>query len=1843
MKYQVTDNQTGKTLLIDWEGLSPPTDEDYDEIFASIAQPVSTAVDIGEPESAREGVTPQQLFEEPEPFAPISPTGAPRAPTQVAHQMPSGEVMAGPEHPGAIPGSEFQAATTAVDMGEPAVERPSFPITTPTGQRAPQEIFEAPGEEVPEVPQVERAKRFLERQTGGIALAESVVGKKASDIASSTWRLLEGTSTAVGDYLDAVGQLEFDPKIALEGFKRGFTESKVAGDWDKAIGTYTKALEGDLQAGDEIVKDIMGKAIDAYLLTSAVQSAAPGIVKLPSQAKRLAGRIKSDFDIATKQLKKLKLTEPELSNVKRAHGVWQETGRADLTQLTPRERQFYERFLQYANKKSGKALRSGEWEDYVYFWQKGKKVPRKKPEVPTPAAPKQPALLPEPPTGAARAQTLVESAPDPKVWQFKVGGRTQKRVTLTSQAKKLQAQDAKKGLAPRPMGSAVDDAYELMKEKVSGIESLPHFNEDIDKIFAPEVFETGTIKNYHLHGDEGASLYAWKGEDGTQKAVFIKEDLPNFGAFNETEGHDWTNDLNAMLQQRKQEFIQNDQRVLSATTDAEKAQAVIAALKDYKDDLDGIRIILSNGQEVAPGISMGVGLTPQSAEKALTDIPTTVGRNSIFVDKLAKNTYNIKDVPYTDHTESYYEAGLRSDKLNARYKEIQEQKATIPSREQPPDIRPRRGAEAVEGIAPARAAEATASSKPIKDILSSEGGAVYIPQAPKEIVNFLQKEFTSRGNLPQSVFDAKVKKEGWVNAELARIKDTVKDLEAGMKDAYGNRDFTDKEMEMLDTALKTSDFDDLPPQVRDPLQTMRRHVDNLSQHLIDSGIVEGSLADIILRNKGSYLTRAYKVHSDPDWAKKVPSDVRNIAKAHLRSEITSRAKNLSEDIQSKMDTLLGEKANIETELGLPAKPTTAIEERLLERRQEAERIYTNAENDLEKGVNEIKKETARIKGAYQRRLDKINEEKTKVWREKPVTGTREKQLKDKKARLEKKITKMTEESEEIGVEIEEIEDILDELQGDLADVIGKIELLPTNVPDIGDALAAFTGKITNIGSKLYKRGIVEAGKISALAKGLEKRLYNQLHQANKIKTKTWREIKGDVIPGLPPEERIKAIEERIDQLNKRKEIADQRQEISEDEIEGMINELLYVEKGPIGILSKGSKLGAKNLGILKRRKQIAPEIRALWGEYKRPDVNYALSVARMANLVANHNFLTEVKDLGVGKFLRPPQDGPSKEMYVKLSSEGSPAMKPLDGYYTTPEIKEAFEAAVAPDGPSSTALKWYMRGVGVVKYSKTILSPMTHVRNLVGNIGFAVANGHFDITKMPKAIAATTKDTKAFREYRYRLIKLGVIGESTRAGELRDVLKDAQAGGMEAIIDRKYKKIAKGVAKAPEKAYAAEDDVWKMYAFENERERYRKAYPEWTDQQLDEHAAQLVRNTYPTYSMVPEAVKKVRKVPFVGTFVSFPAEVMRTAKNTAATITEELKNPRTRKIGAKRLAGLIAAAAGTAGVAYVGRKANGITIEKDRAIRTFVPPWDQNSQLIYIGRGEQPYEYKYINLGYTDPYSYLKDPVIALMRGESYVKAAGEAVGEIFEPFISEDIFTQKVIDFLRNKHKNGGQVYNEQDTGANIAKDVAAHFADGLEPGLISSGRRVYKGAKGVESPSGKVYKVGDELAAVATGFRINTVDVSKSLPYKAYEFQRNKIAASALKRKRGPEAALNALMINYDRMNKAANDAILLGMQPKHVVRILVASGIPKEDAGPIVSGKYREMVEEKYAEEKVEAEMAAKKTQRKEMMQPKPVKKYKIRDAQTGQEKVIEWEGDIPPTGEEIGKYFNEGGNR
>ena len=732
-------------------------------------------------------------------------------------------------------------------------------------------------------------------------------------------------------------------------------------------------------------------------------------------------------------------------------------------------------------------------------------------------------------------------------------------------------------------------------------------------------------------------------------------------------------------------------------------------------------------------------------------------------------------------------------------------------------------------------------------------------------------------------------------------------------------------------------------------------------------------------------------------------------------------------------------------------------------------------------------------------------------------------------------------------------------------------------PEVGDVIRSMRHQIDALSTALVQSGAIDAKLVGAVDANLGSYMTRQYRVFSDPK---WR---GKVDPAVV--NRFKTWLEA--------ELRAAGENPTAEEIAGQTEKLLYdgtAAENPIAFLAK-SKLGSKNLSILTKRKDVPAELRALWGEIEDPLVNYANSVGKMSHLLANHQFLAAVKQRGLGTFL---SEKPTTELKAPIATEGSEAMNPLNGLHTTPEIKQAFEDVFSKSSSSGIA-KAYMTMVGFSKYAKTVGSHVTHIRNLVGNVGFAVANGHFRVGKMNDAVRALRDDTAAGRAYWRELTERGVVGEGVHANEFRQIVDEVfnarettAAEAMGWVSDRRIARWVKKGAALATKAYSAEDAVWKVYAFENEVARYTKAMPGWTAEEVRSHAADVVRNTYPTYSLIPAAVKSLRRVPF-GPFVSFPSEVVRTTVNTLRLARKEMNDPATRSIGATRLAGTVAAVGGALTVSAVSRAINGMDADDEKAMRRFLPEWSKDSPLLHLGHNAKG-ERVYLDMGSTDPHSYLMDPVIAAVRGDDPSESAVNALKSAARPFTTEDLVGGKVMDVARNKTQRGQPVYNEAATALDRAKAVGKHVGQAFVPGSVDQGMRLSDAAHGKPDPkTGKVGDVRTEVVANTFGQRVQGLDLNRSVEGKAREFtarerDAGKMLADVATGKGvvsdadlvgGYQKSEAARRRVFEELRKDVLAAEKLGMGRPALIKALKGAGLGAEDVGAVLAGRYRPAV--------------------------------------------------------------------
>jgi hypothetical protein len=520
----------------------------------------------------------------------------------------------------------------------------------------------------------------------------------------------------------------------------------------------------------------------------------------------------------------------------------------------------------------------------------------------------------------------------------------------------------------------------------------------------------------------------------------------------------------------------------------------------------------------------------------------------------------------------------------------------------------------------------------------------------------------------------------------------------------------------------------------------------------------------------------------------------------------------------------------------------------------------------------------------------------------------------------------------------------------------------------------------------------------------------------------------------------------------------------------------------------------------------------------------------------------------------PNQEIVELDKYLTSFFRDEFTVNPLAGKFTTKAIAEGlgdssralkflFEAREGATGVEK-GLTWGYRNLilfpkAFSQVAKTILAPVTHFRNLFSATGFSAANGilfenpavvgkafrdAFGVLQLPGR-AGTAKANEAYRE----LLELGVGNSQVQLGDIKNLLTDVRMGenlNIAKPLESMMKKLtagtgrkAKAFMKGAEDLYTAEDDLFKFanYAVEMYRLRnaYTKAGREFTERQLKEEAADIVRNTVPNYAYVSDTVRALRRLP-LGTFMSFPSEILRTTTNIAQRSLKEIKDPALRNIGIKRLIGLGTVLTVAPNIIQSGFQGlYNVTNEELQALRQYLPKWSKNSTILPI-RADNG-DLKYIDFSHGNAYDVATRPIQALINEvqkgitneeqllPGVLRGMAQAAGELASPFISEAIYTEAALDIIARggRTREGRQLYTGQTPEGEKIKIITNHLAQAMLPFSYQQLNRLYQAATDKPSKRGEFFEVPDELLGFA-GYRAVKVDPVRSMGFKIADYQR-------------------------------------------------------------------------------------------------------------------------------------------
>jgi len=541
-----------------------------------------------------------------------------------------------------------------------------------------------------------------------------------------------------------------------------------------------------------------------------------------------------------------------------------------------------------------------------------------------------------------------------------------------------------------------------------------------------------------------------------------------------------------------------------------------------------------------------------------------------------------------------------------------------------------------------------------------------------------------------------------------------------------------------------------------------------------------------------------------------------------------------------------------------------------------------------------------------------------------------------------------------------------------------------------------------------------------------------------------------------------------------------------------------------------------------------------------------------------------------------------------------------------------------------------------VQTGKTVFSPATQSRNF-GSAGFFPMHvghigGNASVTDAFKIVlddifgAGRTVNEVDLIKRITRKVELGVLDENIVASELGAILKDIKAGKLNSLGKLAERAENSKFYKSATRVYAGGDNVWKWYGHEYYMSQLKGGFRnlddikkfftlhgiefnpknimtgsmKTLDEGIEEAAAYLLRETYPTYSKVPEFIKAIRKLP-IGNFVSFTSEILRTGFATSSIAMKHIAsdNQALREMGYRMLSGQAITLGGmTAGVQGLGYALTNVTPEQLEVYKKyFAPEYMKYSSLIPVSNVEEGGVFKVFDFSRYYPYdiitssarellkvtdrrnyskdlavlkeqlSQMEDPstpeAIALRNKIKQLKVMVDMSTKLDPKKIETEVFSQYLntvgplwnavtgtffgipiggeafIEAATGKTREGSTIWSEGMTNTEKFDRGMNHFFQTIEPGLISSGRKLFHAARGDVSGVGQPLEIDTEIFKLMGGSNV-TIDVLGSLDFKISDFQQSfrepKMGKSWYTPKNFKQRGPEQLVLEYREQNEQA-----------------------------------------------------------------------------------------------------------
>ena len=381
---------------------------------------------------------------------------------------------------------------------------------------------------------------------------------------------------------------------------------------------------------------------------------------------------------------------------------------------------------------------------------------------------------------------------------------------------------------------------------------------------------------------------------------------------------------------------------------------------------------------------------------------------------------------------------------------------------------------------------------------------------------------------------------------------------------------------------------------------------------------------------------------------------------------------------------------------------------------------------------------------------------------------------------------------------------------------------------------------------------------------------------------------------------------------------------------------------------------------------------------------------------------------------------------------------------------------------------------------------------------------------------ATNGDKEAL-EYLARLKRDGVIDSSLTVEGIKRNL-DTYGDEVQSMLGKAFK----APFKAPSFVYGGIDDFGKMISHQAEFQAYRKAFPNKTDDEIFEIASDVVRNTMPSYSTAAPIVRALSRMP-IGTYATFPAEVLRTQKNILVRGFGDIAegtatgNARLAATGMRRLSAWTGVTLGIEAYVNGNNSVMGVGVDALRGINQAAADWQKTTKKLIteaptLDKDTGVLSYAFVDSGMMDAAQYVKGPVRAALMSRTLIgdtpteteikELFTNSVQETLAPFYSEKFIVPAIVKgYLGIDPETGKSILR----GMSAAEDAELRIKGALGPLLPGSKKSFNNLRESFESElkrgEGKGQTVGgfpkrfsDQALHFFTGVRNNYVNANKT-----------------------------------------------------------------------------------------------------------------------------------------------------